>query len=1003
MKPLIYLFILCFSLSASAQDRLTEAYYKSYVLSQIARLEPSYTDSAILGVNKAWLNFIYDSTYRWSNESILKEINNQSFKRFMDNIKTIKKDTLSSDEIQAYLVQIEKKDESLNEQIKDIGVQMDSKLKLKNEIEKRMKGAAVNNNDSQQLIRYKTDSALVADYTLELDTLTNKLDSMGKEKSDLAIQAGDLNEERLKLIKKNKDIKELIIEDKSVFIFKSANKKDILISIEDNQHKDGAGLENQSFKMPSQSDIIDGLAIYMANRFKEELSLTFFENLKEQMLKKNPELVEYFPLTAQSLFSTKNYETPTIGDNIIYSFAQDLLELPGRIGDRAGNDSKISLELREVSRFVKQLQASGTFLDAVSLYTLLDDPKNNKTLTYKLFSGVRIANENFLDFHGHSYFMNFKELQNMSTKQLEFFCALIYQGNRDELEGIFCKGGCRFFDRKKNIKNHILRFIGSINHFENTLHSMNGSKPENLKQYWEDLMLILESASEFLDIPVDSSEFKKLKSTMDYGVAMYADVSAKDYKSLINNVVGLLKLIEWNQPFRPIDEYTNKVDSLYKVQWSYASFHDTIRNHYKEESILVYDLSRIFEYDTLYKFQSVLTKDRVSNFSKGWFGFGLPSSDSLKIIDTYIRENNPALINKLKEYYKLDKTDFEQLKPIYQRYNFIQYWAKQIVDNPETYYIPRIYRSDKKKEFYTITKSAQDSLLKAFYLFKKAISNVNPSEKQYLTIENFLILFNGLSSITKQEIFSKGDVKDLIEDFTLSIKSYTNGFMLEYVKFKEEHIEMINALAKFASFGSDMLLASNSKEISQVINRYAAPTGSYKLKRNSRWSIDLNGYVGTYIGGENTFGDGDTFEFAYGVTVPIGVTFSRGRRCRATSRKAIPSTIFASNDLNKRAKALNGAAWSVTVQLIDITAPFVFRFSSDGTNPLPDKIKWEQVFSPGAFASYHFRRTPINAFAGAAWTPNLRTIGQDPQTRNAFRLSIGLSFDLPLLNVTYKQ
>jgi len=44
-------------------------------------------------------------------------------------------------------------------------------------------------------------------------------------------------------------------------------------------------------------------------------------------------------------------------------------------------------------------------------------------------------------------------------------------------------------------------------------------------------------------------------------------------------------------------------------------------------------------------------------------------------------------------------------------------------------------------------------------------------------------------------------------------------------------------------FFTDVLSASDSKQLSKVIESYAMPPSSYKIKRNTRYSVDLDAYV----------------------------------------------------------------------------------------------------------------------------------------------------------------
>ncbi|WP_119079871.1 hypothetical protein [Chitinophaga alhagiae] len=88
-----------------------------------------------------------------------------------------------------------------------------------------------------------------------------------------------------------------------------------------------AGLTPLSFKMPSQADMIEALAIYLAKRVKQETVLWFFETLRRSA-DANELIREGFPETVKLLESGAIYETPNMGSAWRYALSKDFISFP---------------------------------------------------------------------------------------------------------------------------------------------------------------------------------------------------------------------------------------------------------------------------------------------------------------------------------------------------------------------------------------------------------------------------------------------------------------------------------------------------------------------------------------------------------------------------------------------------------------------------------------------------------------------------------------------------
>ncbi|MEY4903676.1 MAG: hypothetical protein RLZZ292_1491, partial [Bacteroidota bacterium] len=179
----------------------------------------------------------------------------------------------------------------------------------------------------------------------------------------------------------------------------------------------------------------------------------------------------------------------------------------------------------------------------------------------------------------------------------------------------------------------------------------------------------------------------------------------------------------------------------------------------------------------------------------------------------------------------------------------------------------------------------------------------------------------------------------------------------------------------YANFMTDIAVCESTTAIENVIDRYAMPVGSYRLKRNSKWSVDLNAYPGAYLGQERLVQSNVLKSAAFGVTAPIGLSISLGQ--------------------------LKQNSISIFVPIVDIGAAFSYRWQNEATG-FPDQLRWEHIFSPGAYLAWNIRQMPLSILVGGQYTPLLRNIS-DPQTaviqaHSTLRLGMTLAVDIPIFN-----
>jgi hypothetical protein len=239
-------------------------------------------------------------------------------------------------------------------------------------------------------------------------------------------------------------------------------------------------------------------------------------------------------------------------------------------------------------------------------------------------------------------------------------------------------------------------------------------------------------------------------------------------------------------------------------------------------------------------------------------------------------------------------------------------------------------------------------------------------------------------------------------DSTTSLSFTQNQIVSSFVFEKDRHA--INIVRKLAGFLNDVMLTTNAEQLSKVVESYALPPGSYKRKRNSWLSVDLNAYVGGYYGRERLSGVEKSWGNVYGITAPIGLSISR-----TFGKKLLDTADFTEDLIRNPDKVRIGknhiwkrgtSTFTFALTLVDIGAVVSYRFSNTAQKGLPQEVSWAQVLSPGVRLAYGIRNTPLVASIGYQYTPKLREINQNGETMySTHRISAGILFDLPLANL----
>ncbi len=205
-----------------------------------------------------------------------------------------------------------------------------------------------------------------------------------------------------------------------------------------------------SFKLPSQSDIIDALAIYLAKRVKQESVMWFFENL-QRSAKKHEMVTTFFPETISLLQSKEVYEVPNLGSAWRYALSKDFVFMPQSLfrshwlKRRLGKDSTVITEGLNITwSIARMVEQQYNYNDIISsLYLQHQEPERSGSLsTNDLISFLYCINTEFIK-------------RDVSMQQWLKYEDLLYL-NDDELTVMISLVDAKyhgFFSKMLNIEN----------------------------------------------------------------------------------------------------------------------------------------------------------------------------------------------------------------------------------------------------------------------------------------------------------------------------------------------------------------------------------------------------------------------------------------------------------------------------------------------------------------------------------------------------------------------
>ncbi len=193
----------------------------------------------------------------------------------------------------------------------------------------------------------------------------------------------------------------------------------------------------------------------------------------------------------------------------------------------------------------------------------------------------------------------------------------------------------------------------------------------------------------------------------------------------------------------------------------------------------------------------------------------------------------------------------------------------------------------------------------------------------------------------------------------------------------------LTRLARYISFAANVVTAEDAGEVKAAIQAAALPPGSYQIKRESRFDVSLNGYIGLFVGADEIRGMENSKSTSYGMSAPIGVGFSWGHTLLLFNTGSVP--------------------WSTTLYLsfVDVGAVAAYRAGEDSISSLPT-VQLKDIFSLGGYLSIGLPNLPVSVSIGGQTGPNLYSVRSAASTGRSvpyYRLSFSVCVDIPLVSL----
>lgn len=573
-----------------------------------------------------------------------------------------------------------------------------------------------------------------------------------------------------------------------------------------------------TYKLPSESDMINAMAMFLAKRAQQEMAIWFMDKIRENI--RNPLVYEAFPETIKLIESLEDFKTPNFSLAWRYAIASDFIKMPKNLAESSwmqnfifeGDAEKIKLFSAsvifgyELNRLISEKYTYRDIIryfythphyDAIKMQIASDESKkldmdvmlkNSITILYILTNELFAIDE--AESKANYRLLSYEEIAAMG--EIEWYAL----GQLVQLKYGSHYANFDFFFSDLSQKEKLSKWMGnlliSLSQFDKVNKDLqkasekkDGEQNFNFYNVWQNTVQIIDNLdySRYLNNGLQTK--KNYIEILKQSTSIYENIQNRNYPKAVQKTFEIVKM-------------TAKENN--------ASDNDS-------------------GFDLVLKKKTIKFNADGKTFTCGDENFTLDtdSGGCLKISDS------KDLVAKFSQF------------------------------NKTRYVFP--FLSNFKNDNYDLV-AAYDSEFRA--------NCDSLSKRLKLKEDDVLIIINYLGFYDK----SGWDSQKLFEYIDASGKNIHKNYSITDQK-EAIRLKYQDQLLKLTAFFGDVLTAKNAEELSDVIDSHALPPTSYKLKRRVKRSIDLNGYVG--LQGSRMWTNGFTSlktQYTIGITAPIGFAYT---------------------------------------------------------------------------------------------------------------------------------
>ena len=258
------------------------------------------------------------------------------------------------------------------------------------------------------------------------------------------------------------------------------------------------GLTN--FKLPSQTEMIDALATYIAKRAKQEAIVYFLKNWKTRF--SDSVVSKFLPATSEKFKQFDDYSTPSFDGSWRYAFSKDINMLPANIIKYVAKDtSRLGIALRDSFFYLSDAEVMAkmvikkySFIDIINLSA----DNRFRTPGLRTFASLmQIFNNEFYDATDSSKYWisstKFLSEVNNHKESLEIFMQLLANKYKDFPLLTEINVNAMTVDDVARTKSWISSTLIALMHLESSQKSVYvESKDYSINNYWQALSELIE-------------------------------------------------------------------------------------------------------------------------------------------------------------------------------------------------------------------------------------------------------------------------------------------------------------------------------------------------------------------------------------------------------------------------------------------------------------------------------------------------------------------------------